>query len=78
MNLTPRRPRVILPGIQTRRPTWYEVEAEQFDTSQWVAIIDVMHHACEVSKTKRGLRAVRDGEEGAVSLGSDQPRRGVR
>lgn len=74
LKLTKRRVRAEVPGM-SGRPTWYEVDAEQFTPGEWAAIIDVTRVSYERSMTGKGLRAVGSEERG---YGIDGPDRAAR
>lgn len=74
LKMTKRRVRAEVPGM-SGRPTWYEVDAEQFTAGEWAAIIDVTRVSYERSMTGKGLRAVGSEERG---YGIDGPDRAVR
>lgn len=69
LRITRRRPRVQMPG-SSRRPTWYEIDAEQFSRSEWLTIIEVTRPSYERSMTGKALRAV--GDERGVSIDGGQ------
>lgn len=77
LRLTRRRPRVKAPGMGGR-PTWYEIDAEQFTPAEWGAIIEVTRPAYERSLNGKGLRAVGDGERGYGIDGSSPEGRVAR
>lgn len=66
LRITRRRPRVQMPG-SIRRPTWYEVEQDQFSRSEWQSIIEVTRPSYERSMTGKHMRVV--GDERGVSIG---------
>jgi hypothetical protein len=59
LKIVRRRPRVQMPG-STRRPTWYEIEQEQFSRAEWSSIIEVTRPSYERSMNGKPLRAVED------------------
>jgi hypothetical protein len=70
---TQRRPRWEVPGM-ARRPTFMEIEPEEFDEYEWGMIIDVTRRSYEISQGKRGLRIARAEVEGGVEFGGDEQR----
>jgi hypothetical protein len=70
---TTRRPRWDVPGM-ARRPSFMEIDAEQFDAYEWGMIIDVTRRSYEISQGNRGIRVVRDAAEGGVDFGGEQQR----
>lgn len=65
LKLTQRRPRVQMPG-STRRPTWYEIENDQFSRTEWKAIIEITRPSYERSMTGKHMRVV--GDDRGVSV----------
>jgi hypothetical protein len=58
-----------------RRPTWYEIEPEQFGTGEWQSIIDVTRSSYERSMTGKAVRAVEDERGIGINEG---PRKAAR
>lgn len=54
LKLTPRRPRL----DTGERPTWHEIDPEQFSEDEWRSIVQVTQHAYEVSESKH-LRMIK-------------------
>lgn len=75
LRLTRRRPRIQMPG-SSRRPTWYEIDPEQFSRAEWASIIEVTRPSYERSMTGKPLRAVDD--EHGVSIGGGENRTAAR
>lgn len=68
---TQRRPRWEVPGM-ARRPTFMEIEPEEFDAYEWAMIIDATRRSYEISQGKRGLRVARAEAEGGVEFDEQQ------
>jgi hypothetical protein len=74
LKMVQRRPRVRASGSM-RRPTWYEIEPEQFGTGEWQSIIDVTRSSYERSMTGKAVRAVEDERGIGINEG---PRKAAR
>lgn len=77
LRLTRRRPRTKAPGM-AGRPTWYEIDPEQFSPSEWAAIIEVTRPAYERSITGKALRVVGGEERGYGIDGAGPGERAAR
>jgi hypothetical protein len=79
LRVTRRRPRLKAAGA-AGRPTWLEIEPEQFSPEEWGAIIEVTRASYDRSITGKGLRSVGSGERGYGIDGSapEAPGRAVR
>jgi hypothetical protein len=73
LHLTARRPRAQVPGM-ARRPTFLEVEAEQFSEEEWTAIIDVTRRSYDISAGKRGLHVAGSEQDNGVEFGQREAR----
>ncbi len=74
LKLTIRRPRAVIPGM-ARRPSFLEIEPDEFTIEEWMAIIDVTRRSYEVSQGKRGLRVARAEaaeDEGGMEFGQQR------
>lgn len=74
LKLTRRRIRADVPGM-SGRPTWYEIDAEQFTAGEWGAIIEVTRISYERSMTGKSLRVVGSEERGYGIDGSGRAAR---
>jgi len=74
LRLTVRRPRVRLPG-STRRPTWHEIEADEFSRSEWLTIIEVTRPSYERSMTGKRMRVVGDDRGVGIDEGGKKAAR---
>lgn len=71
LKIIQRRPRMRVAG-STKRPTWYEIEPEQFSRGEWQSIVAVTQSSYERSLTGKHIRAVED--ERGISVSGEQGR----